>query len=1103
MKKILSILCSVLMTLSSFNVVLPVYAFTDVSVEEYVENLSELYQDETNANKTVEESANSRVIIKSSRKPANYGNAKLVKGTDNIYIFQYKDSASACAALEYYQSLSYVEWAELDGIVEGQSMSYGNPMVQGDEAKEYIVNNNISTEKITVAVLDTGAYFNASYLQGRVKDSGVNLSNSGTENSAKADNTHGSYISGIIVDNTHSNVEIVAYKVLNQYKQSSNSAVATGIDIAVEQGADVINLSSSSTIQSNLVEETVRNAYSKGVIIVCSAGNNSDLVSKYYPASYDEVFTVGSIDKNGNKSFFSNYGEAIDFVAPGHSIELANGDKTDYGTSFSTPFVTSAVATVLSVFSDKNFDEVKEVLNRTSVKYDDLAYHDGFHPIEEYDYADTSGNQPSRADLNSYCEDDSLAYGKGMPQILSAISLDSQVSEPNFSIESGIHHSDLSLTLSVPEGYSIYYTTDESYPSKSNGILYTEPISITESMSVRAIAYSESGLRSIPVANEYKMEYYADESDFEIKPNGNITKYKGNLKEFIVPNTINGITVTGINDYAFSNNTQIIGMTVPESLITVGCEAFTSSSIKYFTAPGLTEIYESGFENSSLIYIYAPKLKYVEDYGLNGIEVNTIDFPKLEFAGISAFAFNYNLKLANIPLLNTLSFGAFEECRTLRKVSAQSLITIGSQVFAYCYWLTVLDFPNLTEIISDFSHSTYAPFEQCINLTEIDFPKLIKIDADFGCFKSCYSLKNVNLENANSISGSTFSYCSQLENVNLPKAEYIGGRAFYNTGIKTISLPNAREIGKECFMNSTLEIINAPKLEKIGEYCFAGFNEFQGVIIENSALKNFYAPKLTTINEFAFAYTSGLTELNLPSVTIIGENAFYESTVNYLEVPSLQVAHSLPIAHNCTIVTSKVFEDCTEDTLGRNYIVYGIKGTYAETWANENSHEFIDISKTIISPMSSQIRFTRNDDGSYANMFDVRTRAMITDEDFKTYIADTNDEAELIISRAGFVYSRNTTTFSKEDAKKVAQGEVVSGYTDAPVNYIQDADGYYMFTCIVTDIPIKDVNQSVTAYAYICINDYWYFFDAEVTADFNELHTKCYPLAAEAYGWNI
>lgn len=159
--------------------------------------------------------------------------------------------------------------------------------------------------------------------------------------------------------------------------------------------------------------------------------------------------------------------------------------------------------------------------------------------------------------------------------------------------------------------------------------------------------------------------------------------------------------------------------------------------------------------------------------------------------------------------------------------------------------------------------------------------------------------------------------------------------------------------------------------------------------------------------------------------------------------------------------------------------------------------------KTILSPMSSQIRFKRNADGSYANKFDVRTRAMISDEDFKNYIAETNEEAIKIISKVGFVYSCGSNDFSTEDAKKVAQGEAISGYADAPVNYIQDADGYYMFTCLVTDVPVQDIYENLTAFAYICVNDTWYFFETEVTADFNELHSKYYPVAAEQYGWEV
>lgn len=158
---------------------------------------------------------------------------------------------------------------------------------------------------------------------------------------------------------------------------------------------------------------------------------------------------------------------------------------------------------------------------------------------------------------------------------------------------------------------------------------------------------------------------------------------------------------------------------------------------------------------------------------------------------------------------------------------------------------------------------------------------------------------------------------------------------------------------------------------------------------------------------------------------------------------------------------------------------------------------------TILSPLSSQIRFKRNADGLYANIFDVRTRAMISDEDFKTYIADTNDEASKKISKVGFVYSCGSNDFSIEDAKKVAQGETITGYADAPVSYIQDVGEYYMFTCLVTGVPVEDVNENLTAFAYICVDNTWYFFDTEVTADFNLLHTTYYPQAAEKYGWEI
>lgn len=62
----------------------------------------------------------------------------------------------------------------------------------------------------------------------------------------------------------------------------------------------------------------------------------------------------------------------------------------------------------------------------------------------------------------------------------------------------------------------------------------------------------------------------------------------------------------------------------------------------------------------------------------------------------------------------------------------------------------------------------------------------------------------------------------------------------------------------------------------------------------------------------------------------------------------MEIAKSLPHTDSkipCIISLPSTFRECTEDTKGRNYKVYGTKGTYAEQWANENEHEFIEISQ--------------------------------------------------------------------------------------------------------------------------------------------------------------
>ena len=1132
MKKVISIIVSAILIISSIGLNWPVLAVSNVSTEEYVEELSELYQDETETNKTVEESANSRLIVKSSRNLATYGDAKLVKGTDNIYIFQYKDNTSACNALDYYESLSYVKWAEIDMTAESQSMSYGTDMLGTDEAKEYILSNNLPTSEVNIALIDGGINFKKkSFIDsGRVIDSGINLSGSGTENSAQQDpgKHHGSNITSILLDNTTDNVNIIGYKVSNSYGKAPISAIATAIDIAIEDEVDAINLSLGAYGTSELLEESITNAINKGIVVVVAAGNESDDVANHIPASYKDVFTVGAIDNRGNYAYFSNFGEEIDFVAPGYNVEVW-GDKTtecDYGsgTSFAAPYVTAISAMTLSLNPQLTINEVKQKITDSCISYEDIIY-DGLY-LDDIEIPE--GNL--FYGINGIAESEKLYYGNGMPQLQHIVGCKSVCNSPKFSVESGIYHNAFELSIVGDNGCEIYYTLDGTYPSKNRGIKYSEPIAIDSTSSLRAIAYMNNCVKSIPSESEYKIEYYANEEDFSIDERGYITGYNGigkngNYIEIVVPNTINGVSVIGVAEKAFyddmySEDIEELGeedlhlrsITLPETVIEIENEAFFNVySLKFFTAPGLKKVGKFSL-NAPIVYLDAPN---IEEIGPNGLSTNLSDLnlPNLLVADNSAFAGCKFLTSVNFSLLENIPVYCFSKCPRLKYVSLPSAITIDDAAFMECFLLSELYLPKVEYLIST-SGNKHGPYDtlyiqlfgMCSSIQSISMPHLKEMDSPF-CFYSCERLKTVDFPNLTNIDESAFYECYSLENINIPKVEKIGKQAFnYTTSLKNIDLISTTQIEKEAFLNSGLEKLNAPNLQSIGNYVFAGYTDvFTTEYFANDNLKSFYAPNLTNVGNYTFAYTSGLTELDLPNVTTIGENAFYESTVNYLNVPSLQVAHSLPVTQNSTIITSEIFKECTEDTLGRNYTVYGIERSYAQHWAELNDHNFIAISqsKTLLSPMSSQIRFNTNTDGSYANIFDVRTRAMITDEDFNEYIADTNEEAELVISKVGFVYARGSVDFSVDDAEKVAQGGLVEGYVDAPVSYIQDADGYYIFTCLVTNIPTKDMSENLTAFAYICVNDTWHFFDTEVTADFNLLHSTYYPQAAEKYGWTV
>lgn len=128
---------------------------------------------------------------------------------------------------------------------------------------------------------------------------------------------------------------------------------------AADSGVDVINMSFGGYVYSAAEESAVEYAASKGCIMVSAAGNEG-LDNKYagmksYPASYNNVISVGSINENGEVCAFSQYNDSVDLVAPGSGLTVANfegGYENESGTSFSTAYVSGIICLALSAIDE-------------------------------------------------------------------------------------------------------------------------------------------------------------------------------------------------------------------------------------------------------------------------------------------------------------------------------------------------------------------------------------------------------------------------------------------------------------------------------------------------------------------------------------------------------------------------------------------------------------------------------------------------------------------------------------------------------------------------------------------------------------------------------
>jgi subtilisin family serine protease len=196
---------------------------------------------------------------------------------------------------------------------------------------------------------------------------------------------HGTHVAGLIgatgnnttgVTGVNWAVSIMPLRVFDELGSSDIAYIDQAIHYAIENGADIINMSYGGFTDSDIENQDLQLAYASGILNVAAAGNEAINLNNIpsYPVCYDNVLGVGATDATDTIASFSNYGnECVDVAAPGEDIfstlytdDTIAGFTEQYGwfsgTSMSSPITAGVAALVKSVDQDMTVDALQSIM---------------------------------------------------------------------------------------------------------------------------------------------------------------------------------------------------------------------------------------------------------------------------------------------------------------------------------------------------------------------------------------------------------------------------------------------------------------------------------------------------------------------------------------------------------------------------------------------------------------------------------------------------------------------------------------------------------------------------------------------------------------------
>lgn len=688
MKKRLSVLLSIIIVLSICAPITSVMAEearkqSALKTGKEIAALCNEYDNYSNSNDG--DKIDNRLIVKTNDNIDEYGAVDSVYGFGYAFL-QYADKKSAQKAKENYEKSGYT--ADYDRVVTSSS-TYDKYNMNDEWA--YEETDAVSAldyyklkakPNINIAVVDSGINYNHELFKNRIERTKVDFSTdaSGDEMDKAG---HGTKVAGAIAKSTPSNVKLFAYKIFDKNLKGTSSGVVAALSYIkqLKNKPDIINCSFTTGGLGTEIDELV----DMGVTVVASAGNDGKKVYKQ-PAIFDSVITVAATNQYGYAWSSSSYGSCVDISAPGVSVYTANFPVNNSyaqfsGTSMAAPLVSAAAAYVLMENKKYTPEQVKQELIATAT------------PFKKDD-----------------CYND--RYGAGIVNFSNIIN-GTRCKDVTANLQSGVYRDDISVELKSANTLTdIYYTTDGTLPSKTNGTKYIEPINLTETTRITAVAFARAGT---PFKSKFTyLDYYIfkdGESEFVVDDGTyrcGIKAYLGNDTNITIPDKINGIEVGSINERCFKNS-NIESVTLPSSVTSIEQQAFYGcDNLKSINLSNVKFIGTEAFTN-------CPSL------------TDNIDLSSVEMISERGLAGTY-FKTMNLPKCTDIRDSAFEDC-TMQKIVLNNATNLGSNVFKNCKNLEMIYAPKV---------KGFDGCSGCTNLKTVFVPMATGITTDISSNATIY-----------------------------------------------------------------------------------------------------------------------------------------------------------------------------------------------------------------------------------------------------------------------------------------------------------------------------------------------------------------------------